>query len=617
MVAALPQFKGKDIFTIAVCGSAKKHRQSFEAIKRAAARHNTALRQSESSHLALNFNDDSSGIAKPAGFDLAGLGLASEVDSGGLSTSVQMPPCFFRFVSLNYDAQDERMVLAPTFDVTEDSAGEKDCVLPHTGDGDLSRKSGLYSEHRHTNGHLLETNNQTSSLCFNDRLNGLGRKSSVDSHVRPEEVDVILHKVITYGLPEVTRALHAWCERVSQLRISFKRPPLMVLDSIDKMQVLSLRSVVYKFLDNLDAGHHSSTLMPRTFWWESPETSKTPKCEGDLGVDGNGVMSISPQHVFTPIGTHSSLLESEKPHTHSASHLSGENWWVAKPDECTGLSYTHDLVIWKSPNAEVWVPPEIQATLNVEPSAYIIQEFYTYAFPVVVKVYCVGSDIFIKVKPTNKLLSLVLDQVGSKDGFDKPVKVNSQNKAIFSLEWLSLLGAGPASRESLLNSVYNGHETEHQMAPLSCGVHPEHWEAFFAEGTPAWAAVVDLVKGLSGQQGLGLHLYGFDILLVPSALAHQHHVEAYPKGIGYTEGATVSYQPPPVVSSTKDPHHPESMFDLQTGAPTTYLMGSVPVVIDVNYFPGYSGMEIAMRGILKLMWKLGDGETLRCSHKLH
>ncbi|CCW62628.1 unnamed protein product [Phytomonas sp. EM1] len=606
MIVGPQEFSGKNVLTIAVCGSAKKHRQSFEALKRTAVRHNTALRQANSFHGAFALKDICYDVDKSAEVDLTGLDSVSGVNVKSSSTSMPMPPCFFRFVSLNYDDKHQRMVLGRAFDVTEDSMDEGASFFPSMRGGNANHERDLDDEYRRPNQRLLQTHSVISDAYSNGGESSLMGENSMVSSVHPEEVDIILHKVTTYGIPEATRALHEWCDNVRKIQMSLKRPLLIVLDPINKMQVLTMRSMVYKLLDNVDDSHHSLALIPRTFLWELYHTFGIQKCPEKVGIGAS--IGAASKPAVTRMCTSSSVLDTGETHKSSASQLSGDTWWVAKPDECTGPSYTHDLVIWKSSNADVCVPPEIQAALASEPSAYVIQEFYTYAFPVVVKVYCVGPDIFIKVKPTNKLLSFVLGQVDSKDGFDRPVKINSQNKAFFSLDGLSLLATGPFGRVQRGSPPHCGAGV-HQEAPLSCSVPTRLWEAFFAPGTSAWTAIARLVKELSSRRGLGLSLYGFDILLVPSPLAHSYQLKAYPKGIGYTEGSTVSYQPSPVTPSITDPHHPESMFDLRTGAPTTYLMGSVPVVIDVNYFPGYAGMEVAMRGILKVMWKSFDNET--------
>lgn len=399
------------------------------------------------------------------------------------------------------------------------------------------------------------------------------------SSVRDVDIDAVIHKVHTLGTPSAVKALERWCKRTNRARAKHHRPALLVVDPLAKVTFLSSRSLVYQLLDSDgDKQGQPVALIPRTFTWA------VPRSDGEGGA------------VCTPIGIHSFVVfNGEEQRKRRACGVPGERWWIVKPDEGTGPSYTHHHVLFKTREMEPIIPPAVRAALPREPSAFIVQEFYAYALPIVVKVYCVYPRVFIKVNPTVKLLS----QLATQEAHDAPIPVDSQDRQHFSGNGLSIATSGG----------YVSSASSEEGTPLMQVTPPELWRQFFAEGTTAHATIARLAEDLAEEsKGFGLTLFGFDVLLVPWHLAHSYQQEAYPHGMG-VDTASV---PRTDANSSSDAERglsgvtnalglgyaPSALFDLESGTPRPLLSCSIPIVIDVNYFPGYTGMATANDDIL-------------------
>ncbi|KPA79296.1 hypothetical protein ABB37_05761 [Leptomonas pyrrhocoris] len=640
--------------TVALCASAKKHHQSFDALRVAGELHNARLREEQ---------DRFASVGRPARSDLNG-GLSASASlirpEGGGATATntttgavassktksrggsrstpdegdRSTPCtggcsprgsrgpvrshFFRFVNLNYDALHHSMV------VCTDDAVKGTQPPPMHGEEEEGTDVAMSAS----------------------------EAAAAEATRVAEEVDVVLHKVATFGTPSAIRALERWCKHAQKRRRHRRQAPLVVLDPLEKVQLLMTRNMLYKLLDNTGADGRYVALIPRTFLWDRP-------CAPRQGVDGaadRGAKSNT-DDVVTPIGIHSFMgAEDENIKEARANGTMQGRWWIAKPDEGTGPAFTHHLVMWCTRAQDVRVPPAVQAALPKEANRFILQELYVYALPVIVKVYCIAPHIYIRVKPTVNLLAHLWERTRASTLMDVAVTMDSQDKTYFS-SVTSLSAATsrltfsqatsgadygtPAIGESTESPVTAPQELLPSSSPAavpweSMVAPTEMWEAFLAPGTPAYATVSKLAQEMSGFGGIGLTMYGFDILLVPQHLAHTYQRKSS-RGIGHTEGATVKYEaatsaPPAaatnttagaaasaVSSSTAVPSVPlpckaRDMFDFATGAPTSLLLDSIPVVIDVNYFPGYKDVEEANQHMMELLSakvaKARDGTTL-------
>ncbi|CAD2219747.1 hypothetical protein AGDE_07379 [Angomonas deanei] len=352
---------------------------------------------------------------------------------------------------------------------------------------------------------------------------GEGATHNDEDTPAPADVDVVLHKVHTFGDPSAVEAFSQWMEEANKQRSALSRPPIILIDPLEKVNLLTIRSTLYRLLDTDMENGVPVTFIPRTFQWA--------RDAGDM----------------TPVGERSSVP--------SKTDVDG-GWWIAKPEEGTGPAYTHHLTMWRGKSLAM--PPAVVADLPKEENKFIVQEFLANALPVVVKVYCIGDRIFVKVKPTTKLVKLLIDE--KKE--DTPVKMDSQDGALF--------------------------QKEGQVAPSSC------WNKFFSKDSIAYENVLQIAHNISNKTELQLHLYGFDILLLPLELARDvHHYNVNTShGIAAKAGSKV-IKPDPQTSSEANSslrlYTASDMFDLETETPTTLLNQSIPVTIDVNYSPATRG----------------------------
>ncbi|EPY28192.1 hypothetical protein STCU_05255 [Strigomonas culicis] len=483
--------------TVALCGNPRKHHQSFDALVLEGEEHNKkveALQQQTpptSSH-SLPAEEKDSEADSPWRESLNGVK--------------------FRFLFLNYHVEGREMVLCP----------------PSAPKGFVEATSKAEEGGR-----------------------AAAKQAAPPCPVPAHEVDVVLHKVASFGTPDAEQALVRWCKGVDRHRARRRQPPVIMMDPLEKVGLLTTRSMLCQLLDKDEADGRPLALIPRTFLWQR----STQPLEASA---------------LTPVGLRSFALP------HDAAQRDGL-WWIAKPEEGTGPAFTHHLVMWHG--TEACVAPAVAAQLPPQSNTFVIQEFYASALPVVVKVYCIGPRVFIKVNPTIHLLATLR---GSTASVNVPVQMDSQNRSLFSKEALT---------------TEDG--TTYAPAPSAL------WDRFFAPGTAARANVAQLAANLSSESGLGLQLFGFDILLLPRYAAHAHQRDLS-KGIGYAAASDHA--------STTDaaPHRqeeaekylvrpPSDMFDLASGAATPLLMESVPIVIDMNFFPGYSGMPSANTDMMHLI----------------
>ncbi|KAG5477851.1 hypothetical protein LSCM1_05153 [Leishmania martiniquensis] len=645
------------VITVALCASSRKHQQSFDALRRAGELHNERVLQLQQHSVAgqpgpCDTSGGGGGASTAAQQEACTSSISGEPGMGshprsrrgsraplsnamahsGRSRGMAAEPpsrcalnnCLFRFLNLNYDAQRNRMVVC----VNREIKGEH--PLSTSSNAGPKTKAGRSPP---ADEHALE----------DDKVSGAAERSQ---GALADEVDVVLHKVATFGTSLAIRALEGWCKFAQKRRSRQQRTPLVVIDPLEKVQLLMKRSMLYKLLDNLGDSGQPVALIPRTFMWDPPSRALSRRTGGTIGSS-----------TATPLGIHSFTLMEEK--ETRANGTATERWWIAKPDEGTGPAFTHHLVIWLTRGADVTVPAAVKAALPAEAHRFILQEFYMYALPVVLKVYCVGSNVKVKVNPTVNLLSHLWEQTRGSTVLDVPVTMDSQDKAFFS----TVTSASTARLQPALSSTASDADYGMQSgtwptmsaskaaaAPLSPTERPQgpssgsasadqsfiawesmiapadKWNAFLAPGTPAHTAISKLAQDLSGYAGIGLSLYGFDLLLVPQYLAHTYQRKGA-RGIGHTEGATVRYEgvaaslsraaprpsgshgartlpgvgasaPPSPVSQ---PFRASDMFDPTSGAPTSLLLDSIPIVIDVNYFPGYKGITEANQHMLELI----------------
>lgn len=668
--------------TVALCASSKKHQQSFDALREAGKLHNERLllmRQHSASRQAgcgdvSGEAGEASTAAPQEGCASGSRGMSSHSRSrrtsratsevlahparsrstteGSLSCAA-LSNCLFRFLSLNYDAQRHRMVLCIDGDIKEVHQSSA-AAFAQDGSKANAQQSPSVDEHAGTDSTVRAEGEPSQSALM-------------------DEVDVVLHKVATFGTPVAIRALHQWYNGAQKRRSRQRRAPLIVVDPLEKVQLLMTRSMLCKLLNNVGDDGQPIALIPRTFVWDCPSDAA---CRHARRTNGSSAA--------TPLGIHSftSMEEQEA----RANGTAAEHWWIAKPDESTGAAFTHHLVMWLTRDADVSVPTAVKAALPTEACRFILQELYVYALPVVLKVYCVGSHISVKVNPTVSLLNYLWEHTRGSTLADVPVAMDSQDKAFFStvasvstsrsqptlsamtsstdddalpatsptMNATNAAGAPPSPTELPQGTSSESASAEQSLIAWESMVVPvDYWNAFLAPGTPAYTAISKLAQDLSGDAGVGLSLYGFDLVLVPQYLAHTYQRKGA-RGIGRAEGATVRYEgvapslskvahrsadtakpvqripashsmrklpgagasaPPSPVSQL---FRASDMFDLASGAPTSLLLDSIPVVIDVNYFPGYKGVAEVNQHMLELIalksMHLQDGSSNRAWH---
>ncbi|KPI84375.1 hypothetical protein ABL78_6582 [Leptomonas seymouri] len=618
--------------TVALCGSAKKHQQSFDALREAGERHNTRLRAEQerytsgvrtvrfdpNARLSASLNQPEGGAATSTSVvapsrPKSRSGSRRRSDEANHSTAPAdgcsprgarnlVNNYFFSFVNLNYDVQHHNMVVCTDASIK----------------GEQPPKS--HAENEDATGTTMYASDAAAAEAA--RLAG--------------RVDAVLHKVATFGSPSAVRALERWCKQAQKCRSRRRQAPLIVLDPLEKVQLLMTRSMLYKLLDNTSADGRCVALIPRTFMWDRPGAQRRA-VSATVGTSNNAaaaaVATIVEDAVATPLGIHSFMaLDDDIKEARTGGSAQGR-WWIAKPDEGTGPAFTHHLVMWCTRGHGVRVPPAVQAALPKEASRFILQELYVHALPVVIKVYCIAPHIYIKVNPTVNLLAHLWECTRGSTMMDAAVMIDSQDKAFFSAV-TSMSGAtsGSSLSQATSSANYGAVANERSTPPLVSSPHPadpaavpwesmiapgEWWDAFLAPGTPAHTAVSRLAQEMSGFGGIGLAMYGFDLVLVPQHLAHAYQRKSS-RGIGHTEGATVKYETAAAANSSAGvaataaswstalpsaplPFKACEMFDLATGAPTPLLLGSIPVVIDVNYFPGYKGVGEANQHTMELI----------------
>jgi hypothetical protein len=656
------------IITVALCASAKKHQQSFDALREAGERHNARLRcefdryvlsSSAATEHVVRYDPNREVGANPTASQGSGTcitssaavpakpksrGASSRPTTGEAECSTSRSgsgrsPCLarhpapnylFRFVNLNYDPRHHCMVLCTDNAVK----GEQPPRVPRAED---EQEEGT------------------------DTATSTSEAAAAEAELLAEEVDVVLHKVATFGTPSAIRALERWCRVVQKQRSRRRQTPLIVVDPLDKVQLLMTRSMLYKLLDNTSANGRPVALIPRTHMWDRPGGHRRIAAASSAGApssmnSGAGGAAAGHDVVATPLGIHSfANLEDENSRDTRANGTAQARWWIAKPDEGTGPAFTHYLVMWCTRDQDVRVPPAVQTALPKEANRFILQELYVYALPVVIKVYCIAPHVYIKVNPTVNLLSHLWEQTRGSTLVDVPVMMDSQDRAFFSaVASLSATTLRPNLPQVTSGADYRVSTSERSTIPPPAAasssfqaakgsespvalsqealqsmdaaavpwesmIAPEElWDAFLAPGTAAYIAVSKLAQEMSGFGGIGLSIYGFDIVLVPQHLAHMYQ-RKLSRGIGHTEGATVKYEvatpvscasaPAPAAAAASSgaipsvplPFKASDMFDLATGAPTPLLLDSVPVVIDVNYFPGYKGVAEASQHTMELI----------------
>ncbi|CAJ1027134.1 hypothetical protein Q4I30_004446 [Leishmania utingensis] len=638
---ASPEHSTMRTITVALCASSKKYQQSFDALREAGELHNERVLRLQQ-HLAAGqaCGGDASGDAGGASTAAQQKGclspnngnrsmtsrtrsrrasratsdVATAHSAQSFCTAVDsashsiLDNCLFRFLNLNYDAQWHRMVVCDSGDST---GVDLPAVVANEGSKAKAGRILSVDEHAVTD-------------------DGVRGRAEPSQGALTDTVDVVLHKVATFGTPFAVHALERWCKFAQKRRSRQCRVPLVVVDPIEKVQLLMTRSLQCKLLDSMGDDKQPVALTPRTFMWERPSSVPFRRTGGTSGSS-----------VATPLGIHSFTFMNDE--EARANGTAAERWWIAKPNKSTGPAFTHHLVMWLTRNADVTVPTAVKAALPTEARRFIIQELYVYALPVVLKVYCVGSHMSVKVNPTVNLLAHLWEHTRGSTAVDVPVTINSQDKVFFSdVASGSTASSRHTSSTASLTELPQGMSrsstsAEQLSTPWESMIAPaDRWDAFFAPGTPAHTAISKLAQNLSGYAGIGLSLYGFDLVLVPQHLAHTYQRKGA-RGIGRTEGATVRYDgvasssskvahrsadtpeltprpsanhsmhtspgagasaPPTLVPQ---PFHASDMFDRISGAPTSLLLDSIPVVIDVNYFPGYKGIAEANQHMLELI----------------
>ncbi|GET89043.1 hypothetical protein, conserved [Leishmania tarentolae] len=669
----------KRTITVALCASPKKHHQSFDALREAGKLHNERLLQLRKHSAAGQAGcgdvssdaDDASTAAQQqeaCASDSRAMSshskdrrvshAASEAMAHASCSrgSVERSPfgsawnnCFFRFLNLNYDADGHRMVVS----VDKDTKGvhrTRAAAMANEDSKINTAQSASLDQHAVADDTVRDAKDPSQSALI-------------------DEVDVVLHKVATFGTPAAIRALRKWCKGVQKRRSRQRRAPLVVVDPIEKVQLLMTRSMLCKLLNNMGNDGQPIALMPRTFLWDCASDTA---CRHTGGTNGSSAV--------TPLGIHSfASLEEQK--EARANGTAAEHWWIAKPDNSTGPAFTHHLVMWLTRDADVSVPAAVKAALPTEARRFILQELYVYALPVVLKVYCVGQHISVKVNPTVSLLAYLWEHTHGSTLADVPVTMDSQDEGFFSTVASISTSTLPRTFSATPSTVDNAAQSalatnaddaaqpaasptmnaskaddpppsptelpqgtsrescSAEQSPIaweSMIVPVDNWNAFLARGTPAYTAISKLAQDLSGYAGIGLSLYGFDVVLVPQNLAHTYQRKGS-RGIGRTEGATVRYEGV-APSQSKVAHRSadtaerpqrmsvsqsmrkltgdnasapagpvpqlfraSDMFDPASGAPTSLLLDSIPVVIDVNYFPGYKGVAEVSQCMLELI----------------
>lgn len=338
-----------------------------------------------------------------------------------------------------------------------------------------------------------------------------------------EDVDVVLHKVSALH-PKTAGALKRWCTAASWSRRRKHLPPVVVVDPVDVTRVVLRRSLVCELL--------SSRLkqpfcpMPRSWLWTRGDEALTPL----------GPFSSSPR---TEERDASLGVRADPP---------GERWWIVKPDLSSGPAFTHHMVIWRGAHPESAPPKEVQQLLPPEANEFVVQEFLFSAIPVVIKVYCIGTYVFVKAVSETPLMRHILSGAGA------PVMMDSQKKFENDAEW------------------------EKEVV---------QWKKFLAEGGRMHAHCSQIAAQLTEE--LGLTLFGFDLLLVPEHLC--------------SRGAILpdASAGPPEELITTSPYSHAPLFDEVRDSPTRLLCSAIPVLVDVNYFPGFSGVEKLGERLLELI----------------
>lgn len=589
------------VITVAVCGNKRKHDQSYNSFRNYITNHNARLLGSPAATPApgLQSRENSINI------------LQSE--ESGCTWASAAAECLYRLVNLNYDPEAKRMVLSTDDSLKGHQPYTSAAAVPDPdSDADEPYKRG-------------------EEAAEGDAAALLRRP------LRVSDVDVLMHKVTSLGLTEPGVALEAWCARVNRRRARRSLPPMAIVDPFDKVAALHTRLGLYKTLDRRNPRDDFSFLVPPTFFWD---------CKANLagGQDHVNVATVeadvvSPQHC-EPIGDGSASWAEEQLQVQKQQHEETDaeaatdedgrtTWWIAKPNEGTGPAFTHYLVMWRTRSPRVAIPRAVLPKLPGEPKAFVIQQFYTRVFPMVLKVYYVAPTIHLKFSPTVKFLSYLLKESGEADGeaaMERPIFIDSQRKDLFTTTGGNFLSgtfsSAQASGDFALSQASrrstDGGESLGPVTPppaghaytLECDAEaPEsYWERFFASGTPARREIQRMSDQLSDRaDGLGLSLFGFDVLLMPRQFANSYHRSVCPRGIGREEGEAEGPAVSGVSASSLRSLSALDMFDLETGRPTELLKDSVPIIIDVNYFPGYSGMPRVHEHMLDLVYTLCQG----------
>ncbi|ORC88842.1 uncharacterized protein TM35_000152730 [Trypanosoma theileri] len=379
-------------------------------------------------------------------------------------------------------------------------------------------------------------------LCYDDNSNKLFTETGVD-----EDVDVVLHKIST--LPsKAAVALKEWCVVTSRKRLQKQLSPVIIIDPMESTRLVLQRSFVCKLFDGRLRRPLCLTL--RSWLW-----------------------TRNSDDAMMPLGISSFVLGDaiacEVPHSSSM-------WRIMKPDLSTGPPHTHHMVVWKgSSDPETPVPEKVQRLLPKEFDTFVLQGFLISSIPVVIKVYCIGTSVFVKAVSTTPLLRKILAGAG------EPVFVDSQVKYPDEEGWK---------------------EQE------------KNWKSFLAEGGRMYTTCSQISSHIAEE--LHLSLFGFDLLLVPHHLSRHDSFLLDAAAIATPEMIQTTSTTTNGISSIL---HEENLFDKTTGTPTPLLSSAVPVLVDVNYFPGFSGIENASESLLEVITSKVMGisvtETRQTSHK--
>lgn len=229
-------------------------------------------------------------------------------------------------------------------------------------------------------------------------------------------------------------------------------------------------------------------------------------------------------------------------------------WWITKTDLSTGPSYTHRMVVWQGPVPTNGVPEAVMKLLPSESQTYIVQKFFLSALPFVLKVYCVREYVAIRAVSAFSLLRALLDGYSSinsnREGF-QPVCIDSQK-------------------------IFANKDLWDQQNPQLA----QHWQRYLIEGGEAHTQCKAIAAQLS--QTLQLSLFGFDLLLLPKDLPSGNQ---------------------PILESPITAEAVGALLfeEKGVGSPTILLRTAVPMVVDVNYFPGYAGMSEVERRITEMI----------------